>query len=273
MTTQNNEVDKDKEVEDKETLEENEVKESPTELAARESGWISKEEWVASGKNPDDWRSAKDFVERGELFDEIHKLKDNNKKTSAAFKALVEHHKKVYENAMKDALAKLKAAKKEALENHEIDRVMELDEEIEQVKERKFDMPEVEVDDVPKGPTPTFKAWHKVNKWYELEGDDEASRYADTIGIQFRTKNPNATERELLEHVEARVAKRFPEVFENPASKEKSPVNPKGDGKSKTDTFKLTAEEERACQMFLDQGVFKNKQEYIEEVKKIRGDK
>lgn len=247
------------------------VVESPYEQAARQSGWVPKEDWIAQGKNPDDWRSAREYQERGELFEEIHKLKDSNKKTSAAFRALVEHHKKVRESAVKEALEKLKQEKRQALENHEIGRVFEIDDEIERVQAHKADLPEIDIPEPEVGPTPAFKAWHKKNNWYELSGDDEASRYADVIGAQYKQKNPNATEEMLLEHVESRIARRFPELFENPNSKRPSEVNPSSEGSpQQASGFKLTEAEERVCKMLIEQGAMTRK-EYIDELKKTRG--
>lgn len=241
---------------------------SPTEIAARATGWVSKEEWIEQGKNPDDWRSAKEYQERGELFDEIHNLKEANKKQNAAFKALVEHHKKVRETATQEALAKLRAEKKTALENHNIEEVFKIDEEIERVREQKSNEPVIDVPEVDVGPTPYFKKWHRDNPWYDLRGESEASMFADAAGVKFKQKNPSATEQELLEHVESLVAKRFPEVFENPNKNKASEVNPRSNTNEHRETFKLNEEQERVCKMFVDQGIMTRKQ-YIDELRKL----
>lgn len=253
-----------------ETNQETQVTVSPAEQSAREAGWVSKDEWIAQGKSPDEWRSAKEFQERGELFEEIHKLKDSNKKTAAAFKVLVEHHKKVRETALKEAMDKLKAEKRVALENHEIERVFEIDEQLEKVRSQPVDVPNIEVPEAEVGPTTTFKSWHKRNSWYELSGDDEASRFADTLGLQFKTKNPDASEQDLLEHVESKIARRFPELFENPNGKRISEVNPRGEKLPSGGAFKLTEAEETVCKMLVSAGDM-TRAEYIAEVKKARG--
>lgn len=264
-------------LENKEVVKEPEVKEpevkqeSPTEVAARESGWVTKDEWVAQGKDPDAWRSAREFQERGELFEEIQRLKDSDKKTKAAFKVLVEHHKKVRELAVTEALEKLKAQKREALENHEIDKVFDIDEQIERVRNDPVSVPDIDIPAEEAGPTPTFKSWHKKNNWYQLTGDDEISRWADVIGLQYRKSHPDATETEFLEHVESKVAKRFPEVFENPNSKRSREVNPTGNEKGGGhDNFKLTEAEETVCKMLVANGDMTRK-EYIDQIKKVRG--
>lgn len=243
----------------------------PIEVAARADGWVSKEEWEAAGKNLNEWRSAREFKDRGELFSEIHKLKEANKQTSKAFKALVEHHKNVREVAVKEAIDRLKAEKKQALQEHDVERVFEIDDEIDRVRETKTDLPVVDIPEADLGPTITFTQWHKKNDWYQLTGTDETSRYADVVGAQFKAGKPNATEEEILEHVESRISKMFPNLFKNPNSKRVSEVNPRSEGKSlDKDTFKLTEDEEKACKMFVDSGVMTRK-EYVDELKKLRG--
>ena len=108
---------------------------SNTERTALAAGWVSKDEWIAQGKNPDDWRTAREFVERGELFDQIHQLQETHKKQSAAFKVLVDHHRKVRETAIAEAIQKLKHDKRIALENHDVERVFAIDDEMDKVRE------------------------------------------------------------------------------------------------------------------------------------------
>jgi hypothetical protein len=148
--------------------------------------------------------------------------------------------------------------------------VFEIDDEIDRVRETKTDLPIVDIPEADLGPTITFTKWHKKNDWYQLTGTDEVSRYADVVGAQFKHGKPSATEEEILEHVESKISKMFPNVFKNPNSSRVSEVNPRSEGKSlDKDTFKLTEDEERACKMFVDQGIMTRK-EYVDEVKKLR---
>lgn len=264
MTTEH----QDQQTEQTQNTQESTVQLSPIEISAKEQGWVPKEEWEKAGKDPSTWRSAKEYVERGELFAEINALKDSNKKTSAAFKALVEHHRKVYDSAVKEAIRKLKQEKLEALKNLDTERVLEIDEELERVKTDQPPLPDVEVETTVE-PSATFRSWHRKNSWYKLDGDDDASLFANTVGMKWRQNNPNGSEKEFLEHVEKEVFKRFPEVFDNPNRHKVSDVNPKGDDKQNKKVYKLTPEEERACDMFVAQGVFKNREEYIKELRKI----
>ena len=68
------------------------------ELQAREQGWKPKEEYEG---DPEKWRPAKEFVERGELFGKIDTMGKELKETRKALKMLQEHHSKVKETEFK----------------------------------------------------------------------------------------------------------------------------------------------------------------------------
>jgi hypothetical protein len=241
------------------------------ELALTE-GWVPKQDWVKQGKNPDEWRPAKEFNERGELFGEIKNLKNDLKKQNQVFKALLEHHKNVAEAAKREAIAELQAQRRAALKDNDVETAMAIDDRLDKVREAPLVVPNIQAPAVEVEPEPSayFKQWSKVNRWYQLKGDDEASRHADVIGQMFKQKHPDATDRELLEHVEEKVAKRYPELFENKARKEPADVNSGGERRSSgEDNFKLTENEERVCKQLVEQGVMTRKK-YIEEIKKVR---
>ena len=83
------------------------------EQQAREQGWRPKEEYEG---DPEKWRPAKEFVERGELFGKIDHMGKELKETRKALKMLQEHHSKVKETEYNNALKELKALQKKHLE-------------------------------------------------------------------------------------------------------------------------------------------------------------
>ena len=64
----------------------------PYESQAREQGWKPKEEYEG---DPNKWRPAKEFVERGELFTKIDSMGKELKETRKALKMLQDHHSNV----------------------------------------------------------------------------------------------------------------------------------------------------------------------------------
>ena len=85
------------------------VNTDPYEDQAREQGWKPKEEFEG---DPEKWRPAKEFVERGELFNKIDSMGKELKETRKALKMLQEHHAKVKEIEFKRAVEELKMAQK-----------------------------------------------------------------------------------------------------------------------------------------------------------------
>ena len=57
---------------------------SSAEQAAMEQGWLPKEDWEEAGRDPDEWRSAREFNDRGEFFKTIHQQKREMKAQASA---------------------------------------------------------------------------------------------------------------------------------------------------------------------------------------------
>lgn len=187
-----------------------------TEIQASESGWVPKEEWVASGRDENDWRPAKEFVERGELFKHISSTKRELKQTQAALTALQKHHQFVYEKAHQAALKDLRLERRHALANEDVDRVEEIEEEIDTLKSEHAAKTaalarEASVEAAPDNPM--FTNWTAKNSWYET--DTELREFADAMGIVYVSKHPESKSNPqiVLDHISTEIRKKFPEKF------------------------------------------------------------
>ena len=204
-------------VEDKSEEKVEEVIASPTEVTAREQGWVSKEEWEADGKDGDAWRPAKEFVDRGELYKSIHSTKRELKQTQAALGALQKHHAFVFEKAQKAALEELKREKRVAIKNEDFQKLEEVEEDIEklteqqQAEKQEFTKEQQAVAVQTQGIHPDFQAWQEENTWYTK--DEDLREYADFKGIKYTQKNPGVDPRTVLEYVTKEVKKQFPDKF------------------------------------------------------------
>lgn len=234
------------------------------ESTARENGWVPKEEWTG---DPDAWRPAREFNERGELFGKIDSMGKALKETKKALKMLQEHHTKVKETEYNRAVNELKALQKKHLEEGNSDGYLEASELLTDLKAEQKAR-EAVAETQSNQPHPDFVQWTNDNKWYHR--DLEMHDYADAVGLRFAQANPELTPSEVLEHVSKQIRKRFPDKFTNPNRSKPSPV----EGSSNTDspkkgTFQLTDDERRVMHTFVRTGVMTEK-EYIEEVKKLR---
>jgi len=124
--------------ENKEVIPENNTEQkqehTPTEieLRAMEDGWVPQDEWQG---DPEVWRPAKEFVDRGELFKKIDDQNRTIKEFKRALDDLKNHTQKVRETEYNRALATLKEQKKNALLEGDAERVVSLDDEIDLVKD------------------------------------------------------------------------------------------------------------------------------------------
>ena len=145
------------------------VQTNPYEGEAREMGWRPKEEWQGE---PEKWRDAKEFVERGELYGKIDTVSRELKETRKALKMLQEHHSKVKDVEFKRAVEELKLAQRKHLEDGNADEYLKTTELLTDIKaEQKARQVVEEV--TPKQPQvdPRFTEWTKENTWYEKNMD------------------------------------------------------------------------------------------------------
>ena len=235
----------------------------PVEAKAREMGWLPKEEFAG---DETEWVSAETFVARKPIFDALSKRNKEVKELRKAFEGLQNHYAKLEQTAYERALQDLKAQKKVALREQEFEVAEELDEQIDQLKERQmkeaFKPQQLQV-------PPEVEEWVDKNKWYNT--DQELRQYADIIGKGLIGSGKDPVE--VLETVEREVKARFPEKFGNPNRNRPSPVETKPNGKAPAkdkDYVELTDDERKVMNNFVKMGVM-TKEQYIADIRKLRG--
>src|SRR3990167_11561588 len=246
---------------------------SPVETEARDQGWVSKDEWVESGKSADDWRPAKEFVDRGELFKSIHTTKRELKQTQAQLSALERHHQYVFERAKKTALDELKRDRRQAMIEQDPEAVEAIEEQIEETQ-KQFEVEKAQLAGAQQAanptPPPEFESWKNKNNWYE--SDEDMHDYADATGLIYIQRNPSAKPAEVLRHVDTKMKKQFPDKFE---TKKVAPYPTASSDKTlrankKTDSFELDEMEKEIMKTVVATGAL-TKEQYIAELKKAKG--
>lgn len=240
---------------------------SEYEEEARNSGWRPKDEWQG---DPNKWRPAKEFVERGELFGKIDTLGRDLKDTKKALKMLQEHHTKVRETEYTRAVNELKALQKQHLESGNSEGYLETSELLTDIKAEQKAREVLEAN-TPQQPQqdPRFMGWVEKNKWYAQ--DNQMRAYADNLGLGYAQQNPGIDPEEVLKYVTAEVRTRFKDRFTNPNRKKPSEVEGANTNESpRKGSIELSAEERKVMHTFVRAGVM-TEAEYIDEVKKLRG--
>jgi hypothetical protein len=189
--------------------------EDPVAARAAEQGWRPLEEWVEDGGDPAEWRDARSFLDRGELLNRISSQSKEMKELRKTLKAFEDLNKRLAETKFKEKLDELKVEKKEALEAGDAARVVELDEQMDMVKDSLAESKASTLVKEEAAPEihPDFQRWVDKNSWYGQ--NNEMREFADSIGIAYAKSNRGKSPAEVLTYVEGRVKKAYSEMFEN----------------------------------------------------------
>lgn len=240
---------------------------NPVEQQAIEQGWVPKAEWEAAGKDAAEWRPAKEFVERGELYKSIHQTKRELKQTQAALDALQRHHRYVFEKAHQQAIRDLRAEKRLAIRNDDIERLEEIETEIEQLQDQhQKEVAVVAAQAQTQTVAPEFQSFVDRNQWYLT--DKSLRDEADATGFIYL--NNGGSRDGLFAHVEKEMKRKFPDKFgvRRAAPNAVAGVDKTGKKAASKDDFPMSSEERKIMMTFVDQGIM-SEAEYIKELKKV----
>lgn len=192
----------------------NEIEYSETQQEAMSKGW--KPEGVEGKPN----LSAEEFLRNESFLKEIHKLKREMGKQTKVIDALKEHNKQTSQKAYDKAVKELKEAKKAAADEEDVKRVVELDDQLEELQEAKRKADQAEAEAVTQDGfseedfRDAFQSWTDKNIWYGRRGDMTAD--AEALYDQYSRKNPVSSPEDRFSYVDKEMRKAYPEHFENP---------------------------------------------------------
>lgn len=238
---------------------------TPLEQQAMVDGWRPKEDWAG---DPEDWKDAKSFVRDGEFFKKIEEVKRENKNLRKTVTTLKTHYEKVRETEYTRALETLREQKKAALREGDTDLAVDLDDRIDAKRAELEDARKIEVQ-VQEEPEihPEFQQWVNRNKWYST--NQEVKEFADQVGVSYKKTHGTATPQEVLNYVEERVAKGYPELFKNVRKNAPSTVEGGvGPRRVGPDTFELTDMERQIMNKLVRSKVL-TEEKYINDLKEL----
>lgn len=239
------------------------------EKEARSMGWRPKEQF--RGKE-EDWVDAEEFVERGRKImpiliannerlrkdlstreQKIGTLESEVETLKVTLNTLEKHWTTANQKAVETAKRQLKDQLKEAVEERDVDRELEIREQLDVIKEeeRKQELlkkPERKEDDkkTPPGVDPELQAWYKEQKW--LETDRKKAKQFTRMAEDLREELDEAGE--VLTGVAFldAVLERFEEQNRPPADKvEGTPTRGRPSQKSGRAFDRLPKEAKEAC--------------------------
>jgi len=235
---------------------------------AKRQGWVPQEEYDGPA---DKWVDAETFVKKGKEINAILR-KDNEflkreiaemKSTMMEFKKFsADNEKRAYDRA----LAELREQKKMAVSQGDGDKLLEVDDAIEELKEQRAKEAQ-ETKQATNQIDPSFVEWNDDNKWFGK--DPELTEEANLIGETLKRRQPTLIGRDFLDEVAKRVKKMYPEKFTNANRAKPSPVEGTTGNKSSAKTGKysfndLPPEAKQACLKFEKQKLL-TREEYVKD--------
>jgi hypothetical protein len=239
---------------------------TPVEERAMAQGWVPEDQYTGHGK----WRSAEDFLDRGELF---AKIDEQNRRLRAQDETVTQfkkHLERVRKTEYNRARAELLAEKRNALVEGNADAVVEVDEKIASLKQEFAYEEAIAARPVPQPPQqdPVITVWMNRNPWYN---EDRAMKaFADALGNDLASKGMRDPT-QILTEIERQTKKEFAHKFVNQNRGKPGAVEgASGKGSGPRDSFQLTDEETRVMNRFVKSGLM-TKEEYIADIKADRG--
>lgn len=247
---------------------------SPAEAEARLLGWRPLEEF----DGPEDkFRSAEDFLAEGKringfLRKDLDKLRNEVsrrdqdiaelKQTLSEFAAF---HRETEKKAYERAKAELLAAKKDAIREGDGDKVVELEEKMEQLRE--LDPGKLAPKAPPPQVDPVFAGWVNENKWFAENA--KLRVVANGYGELLRQEAPGLVGRPFLDEVKRRVAEDFPAAFGNQERNRPAAVAGSGETRERSSGKRgyndLPPDARTMCDKFVKQGLVASRDQYVKE--------
>ena len=242
---------------------ENSEEYSESEQEAMDKGWNP--EGVEGKPN----LSADEFLRNESFFKEIHKLKRELKKNGEVIGALKEHNSQTQQKAYDKAVKDLKAEKKLAAKEEDLERMLEIDDQIEELAEVKQEADSTAVNEVPEGLSQedfqeAYVDFTKNNVWYGRKADMTAD--AEAFYDEYSRRNPNALPADRFTHVNKEMRKAYPDDLGNQNRKRAAVSTPKKGGQSasaKTHTLSDVDEADRAIAKTLIKNGVMTEKEYL----------
>jgi len=243
---------------------------NPSEVEARKFGWVPQEEFHG---DPNQWRDADTFLRKGReingfLRKDLEKLNTRNATLEAELTELREtmtefskFHQETAKREYDRALRDLRELKKEAIAEGDGDRVVQIEDAIDQLKQEK--PPEVKAPKEPPKVDPVFIQWREQNQWYGT--DEDMTVFADGFAERLRKQKPELVGLDFLAEVEKKVQSTFKKEVRPSACP--SPVDvstPSRGSTSKKSYADLPAEAKQACDKFVKQGLL-SKDQYVKD--------
>ena len=269
---------------DEQQQEHQEVAPPSFEEEAQAQGWVPKEKYRGDEA---DWVDAETFVRRGReilpivrknnerLLKELKEAKDAAEEARSAAREFKQFQKEQYERKAKELEAQvdqLKQAKRDAISSGDGDRVLAIDDALDDIKEQRQEAKQAvkeaeaaarEAEKAPQTLDPALNNWLGKNEWFGT--DTRLTGIANGIGEAIR-KETGLQGQAFLDRLDEELAQYVPDKFgkkRTPNPMDSAPAGNRPTPKGKRSYDALPSDAKAACDKFVKQGLM-TKEEYVQ---------
>ncbi len=175
---------------------------------AKKYGHLSKEEWIAQGRNPKEWKSPEEFEKTGKVIEQLYSLKKKVDQRDREIQALIDYQQRTsqreYERAKQDLESRLAASK----DDMDMEGVSHYTKELTRLEDMENNTKVQQQQSAQKVAQESFI--ERNQHWFNDRNSDLMNR-AIEIDNELKSIYPNATYDELAKKIETRMQYEYPE--------------------------------------------------------------
>ena len=236
------------------------IQANPVEDKAREGGWKPKEDWQGE---PDEWRSAEVFNERGEWIDKHKAQQKRMDDLETTFTSRLDNQRKFMDQQAEAQRNELIRKRDDAIDEADREKANKFQDDIDSLKKTE--------DPVTNGNDnqAVMDSWNASNPW--ILGSDPKAAYGKQ---QFSTyQQQGMTAAQAISKMEADVTQAFPDINSQrhnaPLQEGGTPAGGKAKARSLT-MADITSDERKFYHSM--PGAWKNDAEFLQTVQDVRGE-
>jgi hypothetical protein len=175
---------------------------------AKKYGHISKEDWVAQGRDPAKYKTPEEFNKTGEVIEQFYSLKKKVEQRDREIQALIEYQQRTsqreYEKAKQELEARITASKND----YDMEGIAHYTKELTRLEENERNSQYQQNQQRQQEAQQRFI--ERNQHWFNDRNADLKQR-AIQIDLEVKDKYPNASYDDLAEMIELKMLKEFPE--------------------------------------------------------------
>ena len=198
---------------------------------AKKYGHLSKEEWIAQGKNPDLWKSPEEFDKTGKILEQIYSLRKKVDQRDREIEAMVEFQRRTSKREYDRAKQELQSKLKESEEDMDVKGVAHYTKELTRLED--MEQHETQQQQLSYQQQAQQAFIERNQHWYNDRNPD-LQQQAMLINNELAQKNPNMDPNDIAEIIEYRIQREHPERVLGESRKSKPVVSPNRSSVNKT---------------------------------------